>query len=73
MSHAKATPVTAIDTTGAGDTYMGVLVATLFGRGLSMEKAMTAASRAAAITVTRLGTWSAFPSTAEIEAIFAAL
>jgi ribokinase len=70
---AAATTVAAVDTTGAGDTYMGVLAAALYSRDLSLAAAMKAASAAAALTVTRLGTWSAFPTEAEIETIFATL
>jgi ribokinase len=66
-----AKPVDVVDTTGAGDTYMGVLAAGLFDRGLPIGRAMAAASAAAAVTVTRPGTGSAFPSAAEIEALFA--
>jgi ribokinase len=68
-----AEPVRVVDTTGAGDTFMGVLMATLFTRGLALQAAMRAASRAAALTVSRPGTWSAFPTRAEIAAILAAL
>ena len=70
---AAAQPVAAVDTTGAGDTYMGVLAAGLYGRDLPMDVAMAAASAAAALTVQRRGAWAAFPSAAEIEAIFAAV
>jgi ribokinase len=70
---AAAQPVSAVDTTGAGDAYAGVLAAALFGRGLPMAAAMTAASAAAALTVGRRGAWAAFPSAGEITAIFAAI
>lgn len=70
-AEAAAVPVAVVDTTGAGDTYMGVLLAGLYGRDLPIGRAMAAASAAAAITVCRRGTWSAFPSAAEVEAVFA--
>jgi ribokinase len=70
---AAAQPVAAVDTTGAGDTYAGVLAAALYHRGLPMARAMVAASAAAALTVGRRGVWAAFPSDAEIAAIFASL
>ena len=70
---AAARPVAAVDTTGAGDTYMGVLAVGLYDRGLPIEVAMAAASAAAALTVERRGAWAAFPSAAEIAAIFALL
>jgi ribokinase len=63
----------AVDTTGAGDTYMGMLAAGLYKRALPLVSAMRAASAAAALTVMRPGTWSAFPTKAEIETIFAGL
>ncbi len=66
-----AEAVKAIDTTGAGDTYTGVLAAALYGRNLTIGAAVRAASAAAAITVGRRGTWSAFPTAPEIAAIFA--
>jgi ribokinase len=69
---AAARPVASVDTTGAGDTYMGVLAAGLYGRDLPMDVAMAAAAAAAALTVQRRGAWAAFPTAAEIEAIFAA-
>ncbi len=68
---APAMPAVVADTTGAGDTYMGLLAAALFEHGLPIERAMRVASAAAAITVTRHGTRSAFPSKGEIEALFA--
>jgi ribokinase len=70
---AAARPAAVVDTTGAGDTYMGVLAAGLYVRDLPMDVAMNAASAAAALTVGRRGAWAAFPSAAEIEAIFASV
>jgi ribokinase len=70
---AAALPVDAVDTTGAGDAYAGVLAAALYARGLPMAGAMAAASAAAALTVGRRGAWAAFPSAAEIAAIFASV
>jgi ribokinase len=49
-----APAVTAVDTTGAGDTHTGVLLAEL-ARGTAAEPALTAANRAAAVSVTRVG------------------
>jgi ribokinase len=70
---APAPLVAAVDTTGAGDTYAGVFAAAFYGHGLPIQRAMAAASAAAALTVTRRGAWAAFPSAAEIAAIFASL
>lgn len=63
--------VTPVDTTGAGDTFAGYLVAGL-DQGMGMEGAMARASAAAALKVTRAGTADAIPSGAEVEAFLAA-
>ena len=62
---------TVIDTTGAGDTYLAVLAAALFARNAPMPVAMARASAAAALTVGRHGTRTAFPTRDELAAIFA--
>ncbi|MDN3311401.1 ribokinase [Microbacterium oryzae] len=62
-----APAVDAVDTTGAGDTFVGVLVAWLI-RGEPIERAVHAASVAAAIAVTRPGAAAAMPQRAEIMA-----
>lgn len=67
--HVEARPVSVVDTTGAGDTFMGVLVAALFRHCLPLRAAVTVANEAAAVTVGRPGTFSAFPSRNEIAAI----
>ena len=53
--------VDVIDTTGAGDTCCGVLVAGL-DQGLDLEVALAWSVRAAAITVSRWGSLTALPS-----------
>lgn len=58
-----------VDTAGAGDTFCGVFIAAEYLLQDSTA-AMQLAARAAAITIGRSGTWSAFPSTGEITAIF---
>jgi ribokinase len=58
-----------VDTTGAGDTFLGTLAAALYEFGLPLEAGMRAASMASAITVSRRGTRGAFPSRAEMAAI----
>ena len=60
-------PVDAIDTTGAGDAFIGSL-AVFWAEGSSLAEAAVRASAVAALTVTRPGTQSAFPSRAEAEA-----
>jgi len=49
-----APEVTPVDTTGAGDTHTGVLLAAL-ASGCELVEALTLANRAAAVSVTRIG------------------
>ncbi len=66
-----AETVTAIDTTGCGDTFCGVMAAAL-ARGFTTDKAIGAAQKAAALTATRPGAFAALPSRDElVGAIFA--
>lgn len=64
-----AVRVVARDTTGAGDTYLAVLAAALFARKSPMSIAMQQAAAAAAITVSRPGTRTAFPTATELAEI----
>jgi ribokinase len=64
-----AVHVAAVDTTGAGDTYLAVLAAALFARHAPMPAAMARAAAAAAITVSRPGTRAAFPTREELAGI----
>ena len=57
--------VKAVDTTGAGDTYLGFLLAQI-SNGATIKDAMQIASKAAAIQVTRFGTADAIPTLAEL-------
>ncbi len=63
--------VTVVDTTGAGDTFCGVLAAGL-SEGLSMEPALRSACIAAALSVQRVGAAASMPQRHEIEAALAA-
>ena len=65
-----AEAVTAVDTTGCGDTFCGVLAATL-ARGRTLEMAIGAAQRAAALTATRPGAFASLPGRDELRAILA--
>jgi ribokinase len=56
-----------VDTTGAGDTYLGFFVAGL-SAGMDAQGAMRFASAGAAIQVTRAGTADAIPDLAEVKA-----
>ena len=79
---APARPVTAVDTTAAGDTFVGALVARLASAdlvtgvrdGISEERMIDAvrwATVASSISVTRHGATSSMPSLAEVAAILA--
>ena len=59
--------VEAIDTTAAGDTFCGVLVAAL-SRGASLAAALREASAAAAIACTRVGAQASIPTRGEVVA-----
>lgn len=59
--------VTPVDTTGAGDCFIGSLVAAS-DLGMTREEALRFASAAAALQVTRPGTADAMPDRAEVEA-----
>ena len=65
IGQVEARRVTAVDTTGAGDTFVGVLVARL-ADGMELLEAMRIATVAASLTVTRLGAAEAMPSLQEI-------
>ncbi|MEN0071158.1 MAG: ribokinase [Propionicimonas sp.] len=60
--------VKAVDTTGAGDGFVGALV-TLLAEGVGMADALDAATAAAAIAVTRPGATRSLASRAEIDAL----
>jgi ribokinase len=63
-------PAAVIDTTGAGDTFMAVAIASAARRtGRLDQRAISDAARASAITVSRRGTRSAFPTSAELAEI----
>ncbi|GAA5532500.1 ribokinase [Deinococcus aluminii] len=65
-----AFPVTPVDTTGAGDTFCGVLTAWL-AQGHPLPTALHAAGVAAALACTRPGAQDAMPDRAEIAAALA--
>ena len=62
-----AFPVTPVDTTAAGDTFAGYLVAGL-AEGMAPRQAMQLAAAASAVKVTRAGTAAAIPLRAEVDA-----
>ncbi|MQQ08224.1 ribokinase [Epibacterium sp. SM1979] len=63
----KAFRVEPVDTTGAGDTFTGYVLAGL-DQGQSMAEAMETANRAGAVMVTRHGTSDVIPTLAEVNA-----
>jgi ribokinase len=68
--HVPAFPVTAVDTTAAGDAFNGALaVALAEGRGL--REALRFASAAAALACTRRGAQPSLPARAEVERLAA--
>ncbi len=59
-----------VDTTAAGDTFCGTLVASL-ARGQTLQQALLRASAASALACTRLGAQSSIPDHAEVAALLA--
>lgn len=64
--HEGAMPVTAVDTTGAGDTFLGYFLASLTV-GLPPAERLKRATRAAALCVTRPGAMDSIPTAAEVD------
>jgi ribokinase len=58
--------VTPVDTTGAGDTFAGVLAAFL-DEGADLERAMALAAVAGSLATTRHGAQPSFPTRSEID------
>ncbi len=65
--HVPAFPVSAVDTTGAGDAFIGSL-AVFLTEAMPEEEAVSRASLYAALSATRTGTQKSFPKRAEFEA-----
>jgi ribokinase len=68
FTHIPVSPVTAVDTTAAGDTFNGALVVAL-SEGKDILQATAFAGRAAAISVTRIGAQASIPYKHEVEAL----
>ncbi len=62
--------ITPVDTTAAGDTFCGSLVAAL-SQGADMAQALRQASAAGALACTRLGAQSSIPTAAEVKQFLA--
>lgn len=69
--HVPARKVQAVDTTAAGDAFIGGLAAALT-EGLPREEAVRYATLAGTLAVTRLGAQTSLPSAAEVQALVAA-
>jgi ribokinase len=67
-SHVPAPRVDVVDTTGAGDAFVGALAAKL-ARGASLEEAVAYAVRAGAAAVTKEGAQGALPTPEIVEAL----
>lgn len=64
-THISASTVNAVDTTGAGDAFTAALAVSL-AEGMTLTGSARRASAVAAISVTRLGTQTAFPTLKEV-------
>jgi ribokinase len=64
-THIPGVPVTAADTSGAGDAFCGALV-TALAEGIAIEEAARRANAVAAMSVTRPGTQASFPRREEL-------
>ncbi|WP_421381891.1 ribokinase [Bacillus salacetis] len=64
-NHIPAPKVKAVDTTGAGDTFNGALT-TALAEGTTLKEACEFASKAAAISVTKLGAQTGMPAREEL-------
>ena len=68
-AHVARGQLTETDTTGAGDTFTGYLLAGL-DRGMPMEQAIGLAQKAGALMVTRYGTADVIPDLKEVQDAF---
>jgi ribokinase len=66
--HLAAPRAEAVDSSGAGDAFIGALGVCL-AEGAPLKGAVRRANAVAALSVTRLGTQTSFPTRAEIEAL----
>lgn len=64
--HAPSVKVNAVDSTGAGDAFVGSL-AVFLGEGLGLDNAVRRANAVAALSVTKIGTQVSFPMRTEAD------
>lgn len=69
-AHLPARPVRALDTTGAGDAFVGALAAEL-SRGADLQAAARRATLVSAFSVQRQGAQPSYPTRAQVEAVSA--
>jgi ribokinase len=65
-THVPAFPVASIDTTGAGDAFIGSL-AVFLAEGGNEHEALSRANLYAALSTTRVGTQKSFPRRVDFE------
>ncbi|MFB0547196.1 MAG: PfkB family carbohydrate kinase, partial [Anaerolineae bacterium] len=65
-THVPAVETEAVDTTGAGDAFIGSL-AYFLAQGRTLREAIKRANAVAAISVTKVGTQVSFPSREEVK------
>jgi ribokinase len=70
--HLPALPVVAVDTSGAGDVFCGVLAA-LLSQATPLTQAIECAQRAAALAVERHGTFGSIPRADEMRCVMEAV
>lgn len=68
-THVPTESVKAVDTTGAGDSFVGSL-AFFLGAGLTLPQAMERANHVAAVSVQQPGTQASFPTRAQLPGAF---
>jgi ribokinase len=68
VEHLLAPEVDVVDTTGAGDAFVGAL-ATQIARGATLQEAVAYAVRAGAAAVTKEGAQGALPTPEVVEAL----
>jgi ribokinase len=64
--HVEPFPVTAVDTTGAGDAFIGSL-SVFLAEGMAERDALARANLYAALSTTRVGTQKSFATRADFE------